>query len=442
MEWYASLEWPFILLGTFGGLLLLLVTGLPVAVAFMIVNVAGVYIFWGGTVGIGQLSLSMKESVGSFVLLPIPLFIVLGEVLFHSGMAARAIDVVDAWLGRMPGRLGLLAVGSGVVISTLSGSGIASTAMLGATLVPDMEKRGYKTPMSVGPVMASGGIAMIIPPSGDIILLASLAHLSVGTLLMAGVFPGVLMAALYAAYIITRSYLQPSIAPPYEVPHISLPNKIKATILNMVPVAIIIFLVTGVIFVGIATPSEAAAMGALGAFLLAATYRRLSWKVIKVAVSGAGRVTVMLLAILLGAMAFGQVLSYSGAAKGLVQLATHVALHPIIVVIAMQFVVLALGCFMDEVAIIMMVIPIYMPIVHGLGIDPSWFIILLLINMEIGLTTPPFGLILFVMQGTVPDKNITDIYKAAAPFLICTLVAMALVMAFPMIAMWLPGLMK
>jgi len=436
------MEWQLVLLIVFGGLVVILMTGLPVAFGFMIINVVGIYLLWGGASGLGQLFLSMKESVASFVILPIPMFILLGNVLFHSGMAGRAIDVVDKWMGSLPGRLSLLAVGSGVIVSALSGSGLASAAMLGSTLVPDMEKRGYKTSMSAGPIMGSGGIAMIIPPSGDIVLLASLAYLSVGTLLIAGVIPGLLMGALYGIYIVVRCFLQPSVAPAYKVVSVPLRQKLRATVVDIVPIAIIIFLVTGVIIIGIATPSEAASMGALGAFVLAACYRSLTWKVIKTSILSAVMVTVMLLTILLGAIAFSQILAFSGCIKGLLAFTTSLPLSPIVILIGMQLVVLILGCFMDEVAIMMMIVPIYIPIVAVLGFNPIWFAILLLINMEMGLTTPPFGLILFVMKGVMPPATkITDLYKAALPFLACDAMAMALLIAFPQIALWLPGLM-
>jgi tripartite ATP-independent transporter DctM subunit len=435
-------EWPIVLALIFVGLIILMLTGLPVAISFMAINVVGVLVFWGGEAGLGQLFLSMKNSVKSFVLLPFPLFILLGEVLFRSGMAGRAIDVVDTWLGGVPGRLGLLGVGAGVVSSTLSGSGVASTAMLSATLVPDMEARGYKKAMSLGPIIGSGGIAMIIPPSADIVLLASLASLSVGQLLMAGVLPGILLGILYAGYIVIRCALQPGIAPPYQVPHIPLGTKIVMTLKNVVPIAIIIFLVIGVILVGIATPSEAAALGALGAFVLAACYRSLTWEVARVSILNAAKITVMLLTILLGAMAFSQILAYTGCVKGLIEFTTSLPLPPVAVLIGMLVAVLFLGCFMDEIALMMMLLPIYMPIVEALGFDPIWFAILLLVNFEMALTTPPFGMILFVMKGAgPPDTRMVDIYKAAVPFLICDAVAVALIIMFPEISTWLPTVM-
>ena len=436
------MEWQLALIAIFGGMIFLLMTGLPVPVAFLIMNVIGIYYFWGGTVGLGQLIQSMSASVASFVILPFPLFILLGEVLFRSGMARRAIDVVDLWLGQIPGRLSLLAVASGVVSSALSGSGVASAAMLSSTLVPEMERRGYKLSMSAGPIMGSGGIAMIIPPSGTVVLVASLAFVSIGQLLIAGIVPGVLLGILYATYVLARCYLQPHLAPPYEMPPMPLYLKLKATILNLVPIIIIIFLVTGVIILGIASPSEAAAMGALGAFILAAFYRSLTWNVIKTSILNSCKISVMLLSILLGAMAFSQILAYTGAVRGLVQLATSLPLPPVAIVIIMMMLVLILGCFMDEVAILLMIIPIYMPIIAALGINPIWFLIIYLINMEMGLTTPPFGLILFAVKGVLPpNTRMVDLYKAAFPFLVCDAIVIALIIAIPQIALWLPGLM-
>ena len=436
------MEWQLALLAIFGGMIFLLTIGLPVPVAFLIMNVIGIYFFWGGTGGFGQLIHSMSASVASFVILPFPLFILLGEVLFRSGMARRAIDVVDMWLGQIPGRLSLLAVASGVVSSALSGSGVASAAMLSSTLVPEMERRGYKLSMSAGPIMGSGGIAMIIPPSGTVVLVASLAFVSIGQLLIAGIIPGILLGILYASYVMGRCYLQPHLAPPYKMPPMPLFLKIKATFLNLVPIVIIIFLVTGVIILGIASPSEAAAMGALGAFVLAACYRSLTWKVIKTSILNSCKISVMLLSILLGAMAFSQILAYTGAVRGLVQLATNFPLPNVVIVIIMLLLILILGCFMDEVAILLMIIPIYMPIIHALGINPIWFLILYLINMEMGLTTPPFGLILFAVKGVLPpNTRMVELYKAAFPFLVCDAIVIALIIALPQIALWLPSLM-
>jgi len=437
------LEWWLIFIVVFGGLVVLLLSGLPVAFCFLVINVVGVLVFWGGEAALRQLSLSMFDSVTTFTLLPFPLFVLLGEVLFQTGLAYRAIDIVDMWLGRLPGRLSLVSVGAGVVLSTLSGSSVASVAILGSTMVPEMGKRGYQTPMTLGPIVASGCLAMMIPPSGMSVLLASLAYVSVGGLLMAGIIPGLMMAAFYAAYIIIRCFLNPSLAPAYKVAPMPLIRKIELSVRDLVPVAIIIFLVIGVILLGVATPSEAAAMGALGSFVLAACYRRLTWEMVKKCIFSSSKIAVMLLAIMLGAKAFGQILVFSGCMRGITEWVMQLPVAPITIIIGMQAIAVILGCFMDEVAIMMMVIPLYMPIVHLLGFDPLWFSLLLLINVETGLATPPFGLGLFVMQGVAPPGTKTGaLYRSVAPFNIINLVIMGLCIVFPQIALWLPAVIE
>ena len=437
------MEWWLVLALIFGSLILLLFSGLPVAFCFVVINVGGVLLFWGGEAGLRQLSLSMFDSVTTFTLLPFPLFVLLGEVLFQSGIALRAIDIVDMWLGRLPGRLSLLSVGAGVVLSTLSGSSVASVAILGSTMVTEMGKRGYRKTMILGPLVASGGLAMMIPPSGMAVFLASLAYVSVGRLLMAGIIPGLMMAVLYALYITVRCSLNPSLGPPYEVAPMPLSKKIRFTLRDLLPVAIIIFLVIGVILLGIATPSEAAAMGALGSFVLAACYRRLNWEVIKRCIVISSRIAVMLMAIMLGATAFSQILVFSGCMKGITAWVMSVPVAPIVVIIGMQGIALILGCFMDEVAIMMMVVPLYMPIVRLLGFDPLLFVLLLLINVETGLASPPFGLGLFVMKGVAPpDTRTSELYRSVIPFVLLNIVVMGLCMIFPRIPLWLPDVMK
>jgi len=188
------MEWWLALAIIFGSLVVLMTTGMPVAFCFMLVNVVGVFIFWGGTAGLSQLGLSIFSSVSTFAFLPVPLFILMGEVMFRSGLGLSMVDTLDKWMGRLPGRLGLLAVASGTLFSTMSGSTIGATAMLGSVLSPEMEKRGYKKPMSIGPIMGSGGLAMIIPPSALAVILACLAEISVAKILISGIIPGLIIA--------------------------------------------------------------------------------------------------------------------------------------------------------------------------------------------------------------------------------------------------------
>ncbi|UCE33938.1 MAG: TRAP transporter large permease subunit [Deltaproteobacteria bacterium] len=437
------MEWQLVLLLIFGSLVVLMLTGMPVAFCFMLISVVGMYVFFGGAAGLEQLIISICTSLATFVLLPVPLFIFMGELMFHSGMAPLLIESVDKWLGRLPGRLGLLAVSAGTLFSTLTGTSIASTAMLGTVLVPEMERQGYKKPMSLGPILGSGGLAMMIPPSALAVLCGAIAEISIGRILIAIIVPGLLMAILYAAYIIIRCWLQPSIAPAYEVSPLPLSEKLTAAVRHILPLGLIVFLVIGVIFLGIATPSEAAATGVIGTLILSFFYGRLSWEVIKKTASSTLAVAGMVLLIIAGARAFSQILAYSGVSKGLGELATGLPVAPIFIIIAMQVVILFLGGFMDVVAIMMITLPIFVPVVISLGFNTVWFAVVLLLNIEMAGTSPPFGLGLLVMKGVAPpDTTMEDIYRAALPFLGCDLIAMVLIIAFPELTLWLPGLMR
>ena len=435
--------WELMLLLIIGSMLVLMATGMPIAFSFFLVVIVGAYVFFGGTIGLEHLILSIYSALATFVLLPVGLFIFMGELMFHSGIALNVIDVVDKWLGRLPGRLSLIAVGGGTLLSTLTGASMASTAILGSVLVPEMEKRGYRKPMSLGPVLGSGGLAVLIPPSGFAVILGAIGEISIGKILVAIVVPGLLMAALYAMYIIGRCWLQPSMAPTYEKVETPASEKIMATVKYVLPIVFIFFLVVGVIFIGVATPSEAAATGTLGVFVVAFLYRRLNWEVVKESIAGTLRISGMVLLIIAGAKAFSQILSFTGASRGLVELAVNLPVAPIIIVIVMQVIILFLGGFMEVVAIMMITLPIFVPTIIVLGFDPVWFAVLVLLNIEMAMTTPPFGINLFVMKGVAPsDTTMGDIYRAALPFLGCDAVAMALIIVFPAVALWLPGLMR
>ncbi len=436
------MEWQLALLLIFGSLLILMASGMPVAFTFMFVNVMGALVFWGGGAGLGQLILSLRQSITTFTLMPLPLFILMGEVVFHSGLAPLVIDAVDKWLGRLPGRLGLLAVGAGAIFATLTGTGMGSAAMLGSTLVPEMERRGYKKSMTVGPVLGSGGLAIMIPPSSLAVFLGAIGQISIGNILIAIIFPGLVMAVLYATYIIVRCRLQPSLAPAYDLPPTPILDRIMPTVKYILPVGFIIFLVIGVIFLGVATPTEAAATGALGTYLLAAFYGKLNWEVVKKSLMATLRITGMIFIIIAGAMAFSQNLAITGASRGVIEFALGLPLAPIVIIIAMQVIVLIMGMFMDEGAIIMITIPLFMPVVLSLGFSPVWFAVIFLLNLEMAGTSPPYGLTLFVMKGVAPpDTTMGDLYRGALPFLGCDVIAMALIIVFPALALWLPGLM-
>jgi tripartite ATP-independent transporter DctM subunit len=436
------MDWPISLLIMFGLLIALMATGMPIAFAFMITCVIGSVLFWGGAVGLNQLSMSVFSSVTSFALLPIPLFVLMGNIIFESGVGLKMVDAVDKILGSLPGRLSLLAIGAGTLLGTMIGISGGSIAILGRSLVPEMTKRGYQKPMSLGPVVASGTLATLIPPSALAVFLGAIGQVSVGKLLMAIIVPGLLLAALFATYIIIRCKFQPSIAPSYKVARVAFLERVNVTVRYIMPLAIVIFAVIGVVFIGIATPSEAAAFGAVACFLLAVLYKRFNLKLVKDSAVSTIEITVMVLMIVVGSITFSRILATSGAIVGLVEMATSLPVPPVVVIIMTQLVVVFLGCFMDPASIVMIAVPMFMPIVTALGFNPLWYAVVLLLNIQLGLITPPFGLDVYTMKALAPpDISVGDVFRSSMPFLAIGFLVMALIMIFPQLATWLPSMM-
>ena len=436
MEW-----WGYLLL-FFSGLAVLMMIGLPVAIAFLLVNMVGVFFLWGGVTGFNQLVLSIDSSISTFVLVPVPMFILMGAIMFHSGIASRMIEVIDQWLGFIAGRLSILAVGAGALLGTLTGVAMGSVAMLGSTLAPEMERRGYAKSMSLGPILASGGLAILIPPSTLAIVLASLGGFSVAKILIGIIVPGLLLAVFCAAYIIIRATLQPHLAPPYDAPRVPLRRRIKDALLYLVPPVSVVVLVILFIFFGTATPTEAAAIGTFLTFILAFLYGKADWALLKKGIGQATQLSVMILIILTGSAGFSQLLSFSGATTAITQLATDLPVHPIVLLIIMQLIVLFLGMFIEQTSIVLVTIPIFLPIVKTMGWDPIWFGIIMMVNLEVATITPPFGLSLFVMKGIAPrGTTMGDIYLAAIPFILINILLMGLMIAWPDLVLWLPSYM-
>lgn len=435
MEWYWALA---ILLGS---ILALMAIGMPVALAFLAANLIGAWIFMGGERGISVLLSNGLGSLTSFALVPIPLFLLMGEIFFHTGLGARMFNAIDQLLGRLPGRLSYVTVIGGTGFSTLSGSSMGSTALLGSLMVPEMTKRGYKKHMSIGPILGTGGLAIIIPPSALAVLLATLARIDVGALLIAGIIPGLILSVLYIATIWLQCRLDPDAAPAYDVEPISLGEKLVLLFRDVIPMLSVMVIIVFMMVGGIVTPSEAAAFGALGVIVLAILFRCLTWDSIKKSIVGAMRVTLMAYLIVFGSATFSQLLAFSGASSGLIRWATGYDLEPVNMLMVMFGVLLLLGMFMEQISMMLLTVPIFFPLAISLGFDPIWFGLVMLLALEISFTTPPFGLLLFVMKGVAPpDTTMREIYLSAFPFMGCSLLLVGLLVLFPKIALWLPGL--
>ena len=408
MEWFESLG---LLIGS---ILVLMAIGMPVALAFLAANVIGAWLFMGGARGVTLMLNNGFGSLTNFALVPIPLFLLMGEIFFHTGLGARMFNAIDKLLGRLSGRLSYVTVLGGTAFSTLSGSSMGSTALLGSLMVPEMTARGYKKKMSIGPILGTGGLAIIIPPSALAVLLATLARVDVGALLIAGIIPGLVLACFYIATIYIQTKLDPDAAPAYDVETYSLGQKLGLVFKDILPMLSVMVLIVFGMVGGLITPSEAAAFGALGVFLLAAMFRCLTWVAMKRSIIGALRVSLMAYLIVFGSATFSQLLAFSGASSGLVRWATSFDLAPIAMLLVMFGVLLLLGMFMEQISMMLLTVPIFFPLALTLGFDPVWFALIILLALEISFTTPPFGLLLFVMKGVAPkDTTMREIYAAA-----------------------------
>lgn len=435
MEWYEALG---LLVGS---IIFLMALGMPVALAFLAANILGAFIFMGGERGVGQLLNNGLGSLTKYALVPIPLFLLMGEIFFHTGLGGRMFTAIDKLLGRLPGRLSYVTVLGGTAFSTLSGSSMGSTALLGSLMVPEMGRRGYKPHMSIGPILGTGGLAIIIPPSALAVLLATLAQIDVAALLIAGVIPGLILATFYIATIWIQTKIDPSAAPAYDVEPMTLGQKIATLCTEVVPMVGVMVVIIVLMIKGFVTPSEAAAFGALGVLILAAAFRCLTIEAMRKSITGALRVTLMAYLIVFGSATFSQLLAFSGASRGLVNWATSFDLAPLAMLLVMFAVLLLLGMFMEQISMMLLTVPIFFPLALSLGFDPIWFGLIMLLALEISFTTPPFGLLLFVMKGVAPKgTTMKTIYTSAFPFIGCSLLLVALLIAFPQLALWLPSL--
>ena len=401
----------------------------------------GIFVFSGGWPVLPQIADNATNLITSFTLSPIPMFILMGSLFFHTGLAIRVFDALDKLLGKIPGRLCYLTVIGGSLFSTLTGSTMANTAMLGSLLVPEMTRRGYSKKMSMGPILGTGGLAMIIPPSSLGVLLASIAQVDVGRLLIAGLLPGLMLATLYALMITFLLWKNPESAPSYDVEPSSLGEKIYQICVNILPMGLVVFMVIGFIVLGWATPSESASFGVVGVVILAVARRVFTWVAFKTSLQGTIRVAGMVFFILMNSTVFSQLLSMSGASRGLVGWATGFEVAPLLILTAMFLVLIMLGMFMDQVSMMLITVPIFYPLAISLGYDPIWFSLIVLMSLEMAATTPPFGLLLFIMLGMVKETTLGEVAMAALPYLFCDLVLIIILVIVPGVGLWLPSLM-
>ena len=434
MEWYTT-----IILGM-AILFVLFLSGAPIFLAFLAAILLGVY-FVIGPAGFPLFANSVLDTATTTSLASIPLFILMGELLFRSGTMDVLFDSIDKLVGKVRGRQYVLVVVLSAVFGALSGVAMAVAAMLGRAIMPGMHDRGYDRSIAAGLIIGGASLAPIIPPSLLAIIVGSLADVSIAKLLIAGVIPGLFIGGIFLVYVFVRIGMNPSLAPGNvagERAEVTPMEKLIAIVRTM-PFLIVIFSVMGFIMLGIATPSESAATGVAGSLLTAAIYRKLSFQMISDSLMAAITVSAMILAIMAMSKMFTQLLAFTGATGELVNLVANLGYSPIVMLLIMLAVPFILCMFIDTIAVILLTIPIYQPVVTALEFDPVWFWLLFLVNITLGAITPPFGYTLFAFKAVVPDMSISQVYRATWPFVGLFLLGIALIIAFPAIATWLPN---
>lgn len=431
MSWISLLTTNIILL------IILFILGMPVAIAFLVINIVSLWMLMGPD-SLLLIINGISDQTTSFTMIAIPLYVLLGEILFQSGAVKVIFDAIDKNVGKVRARLFIVTLLVSTIFAALSGSGIAVAAMLGATILPEMNRRGYNNELSAGTICAGASMAPIIPPSILIIVVGTLAQVSIAQLLAAGIIPGLIISLICMLYILIIVKLNPNLAPDYKVSKVSLKEKIISIALAA-PFGIIIFLVLGLIMLGIATPSESAATGVIGALMISFMYNRNIIPPLKIAIKSTARTTGMILLIMASSSVFSQVFALSGASRGIVEIINNLSISPMLMLFIMNLIPFILCCFMDQISLMMILVPIYLPIVEALNFDPIWFWILMLINITIGGITPPFGYVLFSLKGAAGEKiTIEEVFKGIIPFIIIFVLVIILIVLIPSIATWLP----
>ncbi len=426
--------------GMFASMLLLLAMGAPLTWALLTVGTGSAYFMWGPN-GLELMATSAFAAMDNFLLVALPMFIFMGLMLQRSGITDDLFDMIHKLMGGMPGGLGMGTVIICALIAAMAGVSGAATVSLGIIALPSMLSRGYDKRLCTGTIMAGGALGFLIPPSVLMIVYAFLARESVGKLFAAGLVPGLMLAGIYMCYIYIRAKMNPQLAPAIAVEErVDVFGKIGALKALILP-GLLIGTVLGFIIMGITSPSEASAVGAAGSIVCAALYRTLNLKMLREALQGTAKLMGMLLWITIAAVFFSKIYIGLGAGSLITELVQDSSLSPYMVIIAMLACYFVLGMFLDDFAIVFITVPLFVPIVQELGFDTVWFAVLFILSMQSAYLTPPFGYNLFYMRSVAPPSvTIYDLYWAAIPFVFLQILGLALVVAYPQIALWLPNL--
>ena len=425
------------ILGIFA-LLVLLFLGMNIGFAMLAVGFFGFAIVRSLSGALGHLMTIPFSTAGSFSLSVIPLFVLMGQFAFYSGLSEDLYKACHRWLGRLPGGLAVATIGACGCFASICGSSTATAATMGTVCIPEMRRYRYAPSLATGCVAAGGTLGILIPPSVGFILYGIIAQQSIGTLFAAGMIPGIMLMVMYMLAVIFKAARNPELGPPGE--KFTLAEKFQS-IIGIFPMLALFILVIGGMFRGFFTANEGAAIGAIGAFLFMVFRGKCTWDNFRLSLGSTVKTTCMIFLIMIGTNMFGFFLTISKLPAMLASAVPEMNVSPYVVLILILLIYAALGCVMDSLAMVLLLAPIFLPVVTGMGMNPIWFGVLMVMIMEAGLITPPVGMNVFVIKGVAKDVPLEAIFRGVTPFIAALAVAVGLVIAFPRIALWFPGLL-
>ena len=411
--------------------------GLEIAFSLGLVGLLGLLWLKGWTVGLGVVGSVAWSNASSFSFVAVPLFVFMSAILLHAGIGQSLYAAVARWVGFLPGGLAVASVFACAIFAAVSGSSVATAATIGMIAIPEMERRGYHKPLVYGSLAAGGTLGILIPPSVPMIIFGVMTETSVGQLYMAGILPGILLGLLFAAYIIGYAMLYPDRAPRGEEGRAPLREKLRSLV-EVAPIALLIVVVLGSMYFGIVTPTEAAALGVSVSLVLAVTVGRLTWAGLGRAFHETVRTTSMIMLIIIFASIFSHVIALLGTPRALLGLVTGLKLAPWMVFALIFGVLILIAYALEELSVMIIMLPILFPLVTGLGFDPVWFGIVMVVWLEMGFITPPVGINLFVIQGVARGSSMRDIAVGSTPFVLILILLVVILFLVPDLALWLP----
>jgi C4-dicarboxylate transporter DctM subunit len=420
-----------------GALILLLGLGTRIAFCLGFIGVAGILAFLdvGNLYQVAEIA---ADSGTNLFMLTLPLFILMAEIASFSGVGDEMYTAAHRWLSWLPGGLAIASVATCTGFAAICGSSPATAATVGLVAVPEMVKRGYNRRLALGSIAVGGTLGILIPPSITMIVYGMITEVSIGKLFIAGVIPGLVISLIFSTAIAMSATVNPQLAPRIE--GVSWGERF-ASLKRIWAFMLLVITIMGAIYTGIATATESAALGATVALFIALVYRRLTWKALNSALLRTVTVTTMIMFMVLGGLVFAFLLSTLGVPQYVTNWIVGMEVSRWIVMIIINVIFLILGCLLDPMAIMVICLPILFPIVTKLGFDPVWFGVVVTINVEMGMITPPFGLNLFILRASLKDVPMDDIVKGSLPFVLLLMLGLAIIMLFPSLATWLPGRM-